>query len=83
MPYEVKRFHCNYCKKTYSRIKGAVDHEHICIHNPDLKACPSCIFDDYDGCFMCVKPSDVAMIRNCPKWHSEEDEWPEEYGVER
>jgi len=28
-------------------------------------------------------PYDVAMIRNCPKWHSEEDEWPEEYGVER
>jgi len=74
MPHEVKRFKCNYCKKTYSRIAGAAHHEYYCIHNPAQRACPTCLHDEREECFVGVRPSGVAMVRHCEQWDDREVE---------
>ena len=35
MPKQIKKFQCDYCRRSYMRHKAACNHEHICFHNPD------------------------------------------------
>ena len=74
MPREVQRWRCEHekCGKTYSTKKTAAKHEHICIHNPHQRACPSCEHDA-DGCVIGTRPYGIAMVRGCRDWNLKHD----------
>jgi hypothetical protein len=41
--YEVKAYHCSFCKK-YSTAKSVIKtHEKKCFWNPETKSCASCV----------------------------------------
>lgn len=40
--YEVKRFHCDYCRKVLSNKSYMERHEKFCPRNPDSRSCGTC-----------------------------------------
>ena len=40
--YEVKRFHCSYCRKVLSKKSDMAEHEKVCPRNPESKSCGTC-----------------------------------------
>lgn len=47
---KVKRFGCDYCRKTMSRAIGMKEHEKMCFANPAKRACKSCKHDIKEKC---------------------------------
>lgn len=48
--YQIKAYHCDYCKK-YGKYKGnIVAHEKKCFHNPDTRSCATCLFLKQEKC---------------------------------
>jgi len=52
MAYKVIRYHCNFCKKTYtSKSYCEKHHEPICFMNPLRESCGTCKHYDWFGFF--------------------------------
>ena len=64
---EVIVFQCNYCTKKYASKYRTRDHEKECWRNPDVKACNTCFWNNYEG-----------GGRKC-EWFPEYHQFPETY----
>ena len=44
--YEVKAYHCSYCKGFKLRKAATLKHEEKCFYNPATRSCATCLFYD-------------------------------------
>lgn len=56
------RFQCPHCRRTWAKQKAAAAHIARCWHNPDVKACKTCIY----------------LIPPCDGPYPEHPGWPED-----
>ena len=67
--YEVKAYHCSYCKRSKLNKSKMKKHESICFFNSDTKSCATCKYDGFDGPYSgCLINHSEKMLTACPKW---------------
>lgn len=85
---EITAYQCDHCGKVFALKQSAKRHEAKCYHNPENKACRSCLYcnhDDEIGGIWCnfddgivelsaTKEHGPRFKANCPKWKAKEEE---------
>ena len=65
----VKRYRCPHCRKLGSKRSRAVEHAKSCYADPAQRACPTCLYDDREGCQVGIERMEgESFVRNCAHW---------------
>lgn len=70
----ITAYRCDHCKRVTVTQRAMKAHEQQCIHNPDERACPTCVHDfKHEGCDAGARLDAEKLVRHCPAWAPSEE----------